>query len=116
MLVAYDVIPRLLVRCGPGVMMSSFSALSAYQPRWLAPAAYRPGAGDQRNRPVPVVWQPRPEILAQLGAPVLTERHSVPGRRGLPAKKRCPVVVEIAEAGRHIDRADLHVGQAGSGE
>ena len=45
--------------------------------------------------------------LAQRGAAFLVERHRVGGRRALATQERRPVVVEVAEDGRDVDRANL---------
>jgi SAM-dependent methyltransferase len=52
---------------------------------------------------------PAPTYVAQLGSELLVQRHRVRRCRALPGEERVPVVVEVGEDGRHVDRATGHV-------
>src|SRR6266849_9749580 len=77
-------------------------------------AADRPGASDQTDAAVGLDRQGRPDALTEGGAALLAERHAVPGRGRLPAEERRPVVVEVLEDRRNVDRENADVLQAGA--
>lgn len=49
----------------------------------------------------------------EAGAAVVVERHAIGGRGRLATEEGGPVVLEVAEHRRHVDRSRCHVGEAG---
>ena len=71
-----------------------------------------PGARDQFDGAVACYRKLGPDPVPQGAAPLFVQRHRVSRGRCLAAEKRRPIVVEIAESGGNIIRADLDVTQS----